>query len=103
MPQFGKVIIMTISTLPKRRRLMNYLSNGGGVNNGITANEAKAKFGVANLRATISNIKEQVESFGNWEIVSEQTKMGKTRYFMVDTHPGNRTYGYTSNGSRFAL
>ena len=91
------------TTLPKRRRLINYLSNGGGVNNGITANEAKAMFGIANLRATISDVKSQVESFGNWEIVSEETATGKTRYFMVDTHPGNRTYGYSKSGSRYML
>jgi len=97
-----EVIIMT-STLPKRRRLINYLSTGGGANNGITANEAKAKFGIANLRATISDVKSQVESFGNWEIVSEESSTGKTRYFMVDTHPGNRTYGFHNDGSRYML
>ena len=94
---------MTTNTLTKKRRLINYLYQGGGVNNGITANEAKAKFGVANLRATISDVKNMVESFGNWEIVCEETPSGLTRYFMVDTHPGKRTYVFAGDGSRYTL
>ena len=89
--------------LSKKRRLINYLYNGGGMNNGITANEARAKFGVANIRATMSDIRSTVEAFGNWEITSEETATGKTRYFMVDTHPGKRTYAYDSDGSRLAM
>jgi len=89
--------------LSKKRRLINYLYMGGGMNNGITANEARAKFGVANIRATMSDIRSTVESFGNWEITSEETATGKTRYFMVDTHPGKRTYAYDSTGSRLAM
>jgi len=88
-----------MSTLTKKRKVINYLANG----NGITANEAKSRFGVGNLRATISSIKNQVESFGNWEITSEETATGKTRYFMVDTHPSHRTYGFSSDGSRYML
>jgi|TARA_R110001592_G_scaffold79174_9_gene237180 hypothetical protein len=98
-----EVINMTTSTLSKKRRLINYLYQGGGMDNGITANEARAKFGVANLRATISDVKNMVETFGNWEIVSEETATGKTRYFMVDTHPGKRTYAYDADGSRYSL
>ena len=94
---------MTTTKLTKKRRLINYLYDGGGVNNGITANQAKSKFGVANIRATMSDIKTMVETFGNWEIVSESTATGKTRYFMVDTHPGNRTYAFDTDGSRYAL
>jgi len=94
---------MATCTLSKKRRLINYLYDGGGVNNGITANEAKSKFGVANLRATISDIRNMVESFGNWEIVSEETATGKTRYFMSDTHPGKRTFAFDVDGSRYML
>ena len=94
---------MTTTKLTKKRRLINYLYDGGGVNNGITANQAKSKFGVANIRATMSDIKTMVEAFGNWEIISEDTKSGSTRYFMVDTHPGNRTYAFDTDGSRYAL
>jgi phospholipase/lecithinase/hemolysin len=78
---------------------MNYLANG----NGITAAQAKSRFGVGNLRATISSIKSQVEAYGNWEIVSEETATGKTRYFMDDVHPGKRTYGFDKFGNRYAL
>jgi len=78
---------------------MNCLANGGG----LTANEAKSRFGVGNLRATISSIKSQVEAYGNWEIVTEETPSGLTRYFMEDTHPGSRTYGFDNHGVRYAL
>lgn len=88
-----------MSTMTKRRKVMNHLSNGKA----ITAAQAKSRFGVANLRATISSIKSQVETYGNWEVVSEQTATGKTRYSMVDTHPGKRTYGFDVDGSRYAL
>jgi len=90
---------MSINTLTKRRRVMNYLANGKG----LTANEAKARFGVGNLRATISDIKSQVEAFGNWEITSESTASGMTRYFMEDTHPGDRSFGYDASGNRYAI
>ena len=42
------------------------------------------------MRATISNIKSQVEAYGNWEVTSEDAPSGKTRYAM-DFH------GYTDN------
>ena len=90
---------MSNNTLTKKRRVMNYLANGKG----LTANEAKARFGVGNLRATISDIKSQVEAFGNWEIVSESTSTGMTRYFMEDAHPGDRTYGYDAEGNRYSI
>ena len=91
------------NNLSKKRRLINYLYSGGGKNKGITTNEARAKFGIANLRATISDVKSMVEAFGNWEIVSEETKNGASRYFMMDTHPGVRKFGFDKNGNRYAL
>jgi len=84
------------TTINKRRKVINYLANG----NGLTANQAKSRFGVGNLRATISTIRNQVEAFGNWEIVNEVTSTGKTRYFMNDTHPGKRTYQFDKFGNR---
>mgnify|MGYP003150413124 CR=1 FL=1 len=90
---------MPTCTLSKKRRVINTLANG----NGLTANEAKAKYGVANMRAMMSSIRDLVEVYGNWEIVTEETPSGKTRYFMEDTHPGERTYGFDSNGHRFLL
>ena len=86
-------------TMTKKRRVINYLASGKG----LTPAEAKSRFGVANLRATISDIREMVEAHGNWEITSESTSSGKTRYFMEDTHPGERTYGFDSMGRRYAL
>jgi len=88
-----------MSTLTKKRKVINYLANG----NGITANEAKSRFGVGNLRATISDIKSLVESFGNWQVSSVETATGLTRYFMDDTHPGKRVYGFDTHGNRYML
>jgi hypothetical protein len=87
------------NTLSKTRKVINYLANG----NSITAAEARARFGVRNLRATISNIRELVERFGNWEIDTEVSPTGKTRYTMVDTHPGDRAYGFRADGTRYLL
>jgi len=98
-----EVIQMATNTLSKKRRVINYLYDGAGMNNGLTAAQAKSKFGVGNLRATISDIRDMVEQYGNWEIISEDTSAGKTRYFMVDTHPGKRTYAFDSDGSRYML
>ena len=89
---------MSNNTLTKKRRVINYLASGKG----ITPNEARSRFGVANLRATISDIKSQVEAYGNWEISTEETSTGMTRYFMEDVHP-NRTYGFDKMGSRVSL
>jgi hypothetical protein len=86
-------------TMTKKRRVINYLASGKG----LTPAEAKSRFGVSNLRATISDIRDMVEAHGNWEITSEPTPSGKTRYFMEDTHPGERTYGFDSMGRRYAL
>jgi hypothetical protein len=69
---------MSNNTLTKKRRVINYLASGKG----LTPAEARSRFGVANLRATISDIRELVEAYGNWQIVSEATVGGSTRYFM---------------------
>ena len=87
------------NTMTKKRRVINYLAAGKG----LTEAEARSRFGVGNLRATISDIREMVEAHGNWEITSEATSTGKTRYFMEDTHPGERSYGFDNMGRRFAL
>jgi len=74
------------NTLSKKRRVMDYLAKG----NTLTASQAKSRFGVGNMRATISNIKDQVEAYGNWSVTSEDSPSGKTSYGM-DFH------GYTDN------
>jgi len=90
---------MSSNTLSKKRRVINHLSSGKG----LTPAEAKSRFGVGNLRATISDIRAMVESFGNWEIITESTSTGKTRYFMEDTHPGKRVMGFDSSGNRYVM
>jgi len=75
-----------MSTLTKKRRVMDYLAKGGT----LTANQASSRFGVGNFRATISNIKDQVEAYGNWSVETDETPSGLTSYSM-DFH------GYTDN------
>ena len=87
------------NTMTKKRRVINYLATGKG----LTEAEARSRFGVGNLRATISNIREMVEAYGNWAVTTEETPTGKTRYYMEDTHPGERSYGYDPMGRRYAL
>lgn len=87
-----------MSNISNKRRIMDFLSNG----NTLTSAEASSRFNCGNFRATISDIKSQVEQYGNWEITSEETSTGLTRYFMQDTHP-DRTYGFDKMGNRVAL
>ena len=70
----------------KKARLMNHLAKG----NDITPKQAFSRYGVKNLRATISDIKSQVEAYGNWEVTSRTLDNGSTCYGM-DFH------GYTDN------
>lgn len=86
-------------SLSKTRQVINYLSSGKT----LTASQAQSKFGVGNLRAMISAIRERVEAFGNWEIITESNSRGDTVYSMQDTHPGSRTYGFDKNGNRYSL
>jgi|TARA_Y100000034_G_scaffold87279_1_gene104663 hypothetical protein len=88
-----------MTTMTKKQKVINALKSGKG----ITANQAKSRFGVGNLRATMSSIKNELEQYGNWEIVTEQTRSGQTRYMMNDTHPGTRKYGFDKFGNRYAL
>jgi hypothetical protein len=89
---------MSNNTLSKKRQVINHLARGWG----IDAREARAKYGVRNLRATMSSIREQVEAYGNWEIETVDNG-NKTRYFMRDTHPGNRTYAFRKDGTRYMV
>ena len=76
----------TMAVYTKKARLMNHLSRG----HDITPKQAYSRFGVKNLRATMSNIKEQVEAYGNWEVTTRTLDNGTTCYGM-DFH------GYTDN------
>ena len=76
----------TMAVYTKKARLMNHLSRG----HDITPKQAYSRFGVKNLRATMSNIREQVEAYGNWEVTTRTLDNGTTCYGM-DFH------GYTDN------
>ena len=93
--------IMPLAPVSKRRQVINFLSNNPTA--GLTLAEAKNKYGIANLASTMRSIKSQVETYGNWEIVKERTPRNKVRYFMVDTHPGHRTFGFDRDGARYTL
>ena len=73
-------------TPSKKRRVMDYLASGRT----LTANQAQSRFGVGNMRATMSNIKGQVEQYGNWEVVTNPSPSGITTY-------GMEFLGYTDN------
>jgi len=62
----------------KKQRVINHLARG----HDITAKQAYSRFGVKNLRATMSNIKEQVEAYGNWEVTTRTLDNGATCYGM---------------------
>ena len=70
----------------KKRRVLDHLARG----HDITAKQAFSRFGVKNLRATMSNIKSQVEAYGNWEVSSRELDNGVTCYSMD-------FIGYTDN------
>lgn len=85
--------------LTKTRRVINHLRSGKT----LTAAQAQSKFGVQNLRAMISSIREEFEAFGNWSVVTDTNSKGDTVYSMVDIHPGQRVYGFDEFGNRFRL
>ena len=93
--KFEEIVSMSNSNLSKQRQVINHLYRGWG----IDAREARLKYDVKNLRATMSSIRERVEKFGNWEIVTDSSG----RYFMEDTHPGDRAYKFRKDGSRFLM
>ena len=70
----------------KKSRLMNHLAKG----NDITPKQAFSRYGVKNLRATMSNIKTQVEKYNNWEVTTRTLDNGATCY-------GMEFHGYTDN------
>ena len=77
---------MAVKSKSKKARLMLHLAKG----NDITAKQAYSRFGVANLRATMSNIKAQVEAYDNWEVHTRTLDNGTTCY-------GMDFCGYTDN------
>jgi hypothetical protein len=87
---------MAMPTVSTRRKVINYLTTS---DNGLTASEAKNRYGIKRLATVMHHIKNQLESNGNWEIVTETTARGNVRYFANDVHP-NRTYGFDRMGKR---
>lgn len=86
-------------SLSKTRQVINFLASGKT----LSAAQANNKFGVKNLRAMISQVRDIVESHGNWQIESNTNSRGETIYSMIDTHPGSRTYGFDDQGNRYLL
>lgn len=86
-------------SLSKTRQVINFLASGKT----LSAAQANNKFGVKNLRAMISQVRDIVESHGNWQIESNTNSRGETIYSMIDTHPGSRTYGFDAQGNRYLL
>ena len=86
-------------TLSKTRQVINHLRVGKT----LTAAQAQSKFGVRNLRAMISTIREEFEKYGNWEVTTVQNSRGETVYSMTDIHPGQRVWGFDAQGNRYRL
>lgn len=84
------------NVLSKKRRVINYLAAGRG----ITAAEARSRFGVKNIRALMSDIRTLVERYGNWEIETEETRSGGTRYFMRNSDGGKRQFSMNDASRR---
>ena len=83
---FRTMVKTTRKIKSKKLRVMEYLAKG----NDITPKQAYSRFGVSNLRATISDVKKTVEAYGNWEVTNRKLDNGTTCYGM-DFH------GYTDN------
>ena len=68
----------------KKRRVLDFLAAG----NTLTAGQAKSRFNVGNMRATISDIKSQVEKYGNWSVYTHLVRpsTGWTSLVMMITH-----------------
>ena len=80
------------TTMTKKKSVINYLASGRSLNQ----DRAMDLFGVRNLRATISDVREQVERYGNWRIVRTEGRDGNARYSMKRVHlvdPANFTVG----------
>ena len=85
--------------LSKTRQVINHLRAGKT----LTSAQAQSKFGVRNLRAMISTIREEFEKYGNWEVTTVQNSRGETVYSMTDIHPGQRVWGFDAQGNRYRL
>lgn len=76
---------MSTSTLTKQDRVMNYLMRGKT----LSQDSAFAMFDVANLRATISDIKPLLRSEG-FNVVTTTGRYGETRYGLASRKNSSR-------------
>ena len=67
-----------MSNTSQTRRVLNYLATGRG----LTAAEARSRFGVQNMRAVMTRIRQKTEKYGNWRVTTEDTSTGNCRYFI---------------------
>lgn len=76
---------MSSTTVTKQDRVINYLLRGKS----ISQSSAESMFDVANLRATISDIKPALKSRG-YNIVTTTGRLGETRYAAVSKQTRKR-------------
>ena len=91
---------MKTAQVSKTNKVINCLTNS---DNGITASEARNRYGIKRLSTVMNHVKSTLETYGNWEVIEMVTPRGKTRYFANDIHPGTRKFGFDKNGKRYAL
>ncbi len=70
---------MAFAANSKTRKIVDYLAEGRT----ITAAQAQARFGIKNMSAAMSSIRDTVEAYGNWEVTTELAKNGATKYGIV--------------------
>ena len=70
---------MAFAANSKTRKIVDYLAEGRT----LTAAQAQARFGMKNMSATMSSIRETVEAYGNWEVTTDLAKNGATKYGIV--------------------
>ena len=70
---------MAFATNSKTRKVVDYLAEGRT----LTPAQAEARFGIKNMRATMSTIRDTVEAYGNWEVTKDTAKNGATKYGIV--------------------
>lgn len=66
------------NTQSQTRRVLNYLTSGRG----LTSAEARSRFGVQNMRAVMTRVRQLTERYGNWRVTTEETTIGSTRYMI---------------------
>ena len=61
-----------------KRQIISYLAEGKS----ITPKQKPTKFGVKNPTATLRNVRDTVENYGNWSIVEDGMYGGETQFAM---------------------